>query len=278
MTNKLAIPPRPDILVEIQQMLNDDNLDLGKLSKLIKQDVSLYAILLSAVNSPWLGLGQPVDCIEKAVTLLGLSKVVNLLQAILVRSSFPDSPLLESFWTTATEVASIADNLAKRYGVINAEHAYTAGMLHNTGMAVMLDNHEGFCDFMKEHKHRPSDELCVLQRRQFETDHFLQGALLAKNWFMPAEVSLAIRYQPIAKAVLEGKKELPVAVSSLLAVLTLAKCISNEYHNYWNIGCNDFHATAMEAALNYLDIQVTEFNELKEDLIDELLADAEAVA
>jgi len=273
MTATLAIPPRPDILMEIQGMLSHDELDVSSLSGLIKQDVALYSVLLSAVNSPWLGLNQPVESVEKAVTILGITKVTNLLRAVLVRSCFPDTPLLESFWTTATEVASICDDLARKYGIVNADNAYTTGMLHNTGMAIMLNEFDGFEPFMNKHAHRPIDELTVLQRREFETDHFLQGALLAKQWYMPSEVSLAIRYQPIVKSVLTGKKELPVTVTSLLAVLTLAKNISNEYRNYWSIQNDAFHGDSMDAALSYLDIHQTEFDEIKEDFIEELAAE-----
>lgn len=273
MTATLAIPPRPDILMEIQGMLSHDELDVSSLSGLIKQDVALYSVLLSAVNSPWLGLNQPVESVEKAVTILGITKVTNLLRAVLVRSCFPDTPLLESFWTTATEVASICDDLARKYGIVNADNAYTTGMLHNTGMAIMLNEFDGFEPFMNKHAHRPIDELTVLQRREFKTDHFLQGALLAKQWYMPSEVSLAIRYQPIVKSVLTGKKELPVSVTSLLAVLTLAKNISNEYRNYWSIQNDAFHGDSMDAALSYLDIHQTEFDEIKEDFIEELAAE-----
>ena len=273
MTATLAIPPRPDILMEIQGMLSHDEMDVSTLSALIKQDVALYSVLLSAVNSPWLGLNQPVESVEKAVTILGITKVTNLLRAVLVRSCFPDTPLLESFWTTATEVASICDDLARKYGIVNADNAYTTGMLHNTGMAIMLNEFDGFEPFMNKHAHRPIDELTVLQRREFETDHFLQGALLAKQWYMPSEVSLAIRYQPIVKSVLTGKKELPVTVTSLLAVLTLAKNISNEYRNYWSIQNDAFHGDSMDAALSYLDIHQTEFDEIKEDFIEELAAE-----
>lgn len=273
MTATLAIPPRPDILMEIQGMLSHDELDVSSLSGLIKQDVALYSVLLSAVNSPWLGLNQPVENVEKAVTILGITKVTNLLRAVLVRSCFPDTPLLESFWTTATEVASICDDLARKYGIVNADNAYTTGMLHNTGMAIMLNEFDGFEPFMNKHAHRPIDELTVLQRREFKTDHFLQGALLAKQWYMPSEVSLAIRYQPIVKSVLTGKKELPVSVTSLLAVLTLAKNISNEYRNYWSIQNDTFHGDSMDAALSYLDIHQTEFDEIKEDFIEELAAE-----
>lgn len=259
--------------MEIQGMLSHDELDVSSLSGLIKQDVALYSVLLSAVNSPWLGLNQPVENVEKAVTILGITKVTNLLRAVLVRSCFPDTPLLESFWTTATEVASICDDLARKYGIVNADNAYTTGMLHNTGMAIMLNEFDGFEPFMNKHAHRPIDELTVLQRREFKTDHFLQGALLAKQWYMPSEVSLAIRYQPIVKSVLTGKKELPVTVTSLLAVLTLAKNISNEYRNYWSIQNDTFHGDSMDAALSYLDIHQTEFDEIKEDFIEELAAE-----
>lgn len=276
MNNKLVIPPRPDVLIQIQSLINSGDLELSTLSNLIKQDVSLFSILMSAVNSPWLGLPQKVENVETAVNLLGQLKVVNLLQAVIVRSCFKNTPLQENFWDTATEVASISDNLAKQYGLLNAEHAYTTGMLHNTGLAIMHSNFDDFDRFMQTSAHQPIDRLCVMERQTFETDHFLQGALLAKSWFMPAQVAQAIRYQPITISILNGNKDIGTEPASLLAILTLAKNISNDYRHYWNIQEDEFQLKSMSAALDYLDIRATEFNEYKEDMVDNLISEEQA--
>ena len=269
-TSKLVIPPRPGVLIDIQTEINAEEPSVQAISNLIKQDVSLYAVLLSAVNSPWMGLNQPVDTVEKAITIMGLDKVFTLLQAVIVRSCFSKSNLLESFWTTASEVASICDDLGSRYKLSGTEQAYSAGMLHNAGVPIMMSNFNEYEAFMSKNAHRPADEMCVLERQAFGTDHFLQGALMSKSWYMSGDVSLAIRYQPIAKSILTGQKDLPSSVCNLLAILTLSKGISNEYSSYWQVD-GEQQSEAIGYALDYLNICNTEYEELKEDLMDELL-------
>ncbi|MFT6154117.1 MAG: HD-like signal output (HDOD) protein [Bermanella sp.] len=273
MSTELVIPPRPEILMEIQALIKSENLELSILSNLIKKDVSLFSILMSAVNSPWLGLSQRVDNVETAVSLLGQLKIVNLLQAVIVRSCFKSSPLKISFWETATEVASISDNISEQYGIENAEDAFTTGMLHNIGIAVMQSNFSQFNSFMDTSSHHAIDRLCVMQRQTFNTDHFLQGALLAQSWYMPTRVTQAIRYQPIAQSILTGHKDIGPEPSKLLAVLTLAKNISNNYRHYWNIQEDKFQLKSMNIALDYLNINKNEFKEYQEDIVENLVAE-----
>lgn len=269
--NQLVIPPRPGVLMDIQGEMNAEEPSVQIISDLIKQDVSLYAILLSSVNSPWMGLNHPVDTVEKAITTMGLAKVFSLLQAVIVRSCFSENNLLESFWSAASEVAAISDDLGKRYKLSGTDQAYSAGMLHNAGIPIMMNNFDNYEAFMEKNSHRSSDEICVLERKQFATDHFLQGAMMAKSWYMSGDVSLAIRYQPIAKSVLTGKKELPASVANLLAILTLAKGISFEYQSYWKVS-SDEQSENINYALEYLNICEVEYSELKEDIEDELMS------
>ncbi len=268
---KLIIPPRPGVLLDIQNLMAADEPDIQKIANLIKQDVSLYAILLSAVNSPWMGLTQTIDSAEKAIGFMGLDRVFNLLRAVIIRACFKDSPLNETFWSTASEVASISDDLARRYKVCTPDKAYTLGMLHNAGVPIMLNNFDEYEAFISKHSHRAANELCVLERQKFATDHYLQGALMAKAWYIPNEISLAIRYQPIAASVLRGQKSLPTEVTQLLAIVSLAKNISNEYRLYWNTEACEHDEDILAAALDYLNICQTEFIELKEDHVEDLM-------
>lgn len=268
--SKLVIPPRPSILLELQGLMQQQDLDLSKIIELIKRDVSLYAILLSYVNSPWMGIPQKINSIETAIPLMGIDKVAALMKAVLLRASFKDAPVLESFWNTATEVAEISRMLAQNYSTSKTEDAYCAGMLHNTGIPVMLVNYREYESFFSANLRRPANEMCVRERLQFQTDQYLQGGLLAQKWKISDDVAMAIRYQPIAQSVLTGSKALSPEVNTLLAILTLAKDISAEYQHYWEADEHPFNTRSVDASLLYLEITDQEYKELKEDTITDL--------
>jgi len=94
---------------------------------------------------------------------------------------------------------------------------------------------------------------------------------MAKSWYLPEEVSLTIRYQPIATSVLTGKKKLPSSVARLLAIVSMAKNISNEYRHYWNTEQCENSDEILGTALGYLDVCGTEFSDLKEDHVEDLM-------
>lgn len=269
--NQLIIPPRPGILLEIQALMQQQDVDLVKITQLIKQDVALYAILLSSVNSPWLGLRQEVKSVETAISLMGLERVLSLLQTVIIRSCFKDAPVLESFWDTASEVAGICHSLATKYTNIKADDAYSVGMLHNSGVPIMLLNFDNYDDFLKLYSNKPANEMCVYERQLFDTDHYLQGALMIKAWYMSSSVSLAVRYQPVAQSVLDGSKAMPTDICQLLAVLTLAKNISHEYRDYWKTEDKTFDQTCIHTALTYLGISPEEYIETKDHIINGLM-------
>ena|GEM_PF-1124117 len=272
MTSSLIIPPRPTVLLNIQTLMAEEEVDIKAISVLVKEDIALYAIFLSAVNSPWMGLVTPVTSIEQAIMLLGLDRVFTLVQAVSVRNSFEGCPLQESFWTTAVDVAGICCDLANHYTGIDKNQAYSTGMLHNAGIAVMMNHHKSFKGFIKTHEFLAADELCVRERREFATDHFLQGAIMAREWHLGEEVVLAIRYQPIADKILKGQKTMAEGISTHLAILTLAKNISAPFRRYWLID-NDSEEIiqSTQMALDYLQINHSDFSETREDLLEKYM-------
>ncbi len=265
----LIIPPRPTVLVSVQNLMREDDPDISAIAKQIKEDLALYTILLSAVNSPWMGLAQPATSVEQAIMLMGLDRVYTLIQAAAIRNSFAGNKIPESFWSTAIDVAGVCSSLANRYTGIDRNSAYCTGMLHNAGIAIMTDHHSDFGKFLKENSALDADEMCMKERDTFDTDHFLQGALMAKSWHLGEDVALAIRYQPLAEKILSGRKKMKETVSTQLAILTLAKSISSEFRRYWTISpTNENVISSTEAALDYLHINHTEFEEVKEDMLE----------
>ena len=277
MAQSLIIPPRPEVLLQIQTVMRDEEPDVNEISRLMKEDISLYSIFLSAANSPWMGLTQPATSIEHAVMLMGLDRIYTMIQAIMVRNTFVSVPLKEQFWTTAIDVAGICSDFANRFSGFDRNQAYSIGMLHNVGIAIMTQEHPGFSQFIKEHEQTPTDLLCVHERHKFETDHYLQGALMARQWNLGEDVTLAIRYQPIVDKILSGQKEVDEVVATYLAILTIAKNISAEFRSYWSTDQNEDRASRdTELALNYLHINHTEFHEIKDDIFDDYMSKSSA--
>jgi len=269
LAQSLIIPPRPEILLNIQKVMREEDPDVNAISKLMKEDISLYAIFLSAANSPWMGLSQPATSIEHAVMLMGLDRIYAMIQAIMVRNSFADAPLKEHFWTTAIDVAGICSDLSNRFSGFDRNQAYSIGMLHNAGIAIMIQQNEGFKEFITDHHQTPSNLLCIHERHRFGTDHFLQGALMARQWNLGEDVALCIRYQPLADKILNGQKEVSDSVATYLAILTIAKSISAEFRRYWSTDLNEDRTNQDTAdALNYLHINHSEYYEIKEDMLD----------
>jgi len=269
MSRLLVIPPLPNILLSIQECMREEYPDIPAIAELVKHDVALYTLLLSAANSPWMGLVKPATSIEHAIMLMGLDRIYTLIQSMAVRTSFSNSDLKQSFWAAAVDVAGVCSDLVKRFSGLDDSKAYSIGMLHNAGIAIMMDQFSDFKGFIRTHEYMSCDKLCVCERKEFSTDHYLQGALMASKWNMGEEVSLAIRCQPIAKKILGGGKIIDENTSTYLSILTLAKHVSAEYRRYWLIEGDDDQLTQdTELALNYMHINHGDFVEIKEDLLE----------
>ncbi len=271
MSKALIIPPRPDLLIELQSLLRSQEPDINYLIKVIKQDVALYTILLSVVNSPIYRRMSAITSIEQAVMTLGSERTVTLIQAVLVRTELQQEKLFEEFWSSTTEIASICSVIAEQFILIDPDLAYKAGMLHAAGIAVMMQNFSNYDSFIQKKGHLTAKELCYLERETFSTDHYQQGYELAKSWNMDERSALAVRYQPITSAVLKDHKHLPVEVPILLALLKLAKILSNEYRFYWQKEASDpEQKSQLNKVLNYLHISHDDFQDLREQLSHQL--------
>lgn len=267
-----VIPPLPKVLLSIKSLMKEDEPDIMAIAVLVKEDIALYTLFLSAANSPSHGLSQPVTSIENAIMVMGLERIYSMVQAMTVRNAFKDSGLKESFWTAATDVAGICSGLAHSFSGLDRNQAYSIGMLHNAGIAIMLNNHKTFKHFMKVHESLPSPQLCATERKEFGTDHYLQGALMAKHWNLSEEVVLTIRCQPIAEKILAGPKKMSENIRTYLSILMLAKSVSAEFKKYWLVLSED-KQTVLDTrlALDYLQVNHGDFEDAKEDMLDEYL-------
>lgn len=131
----------PDIYMQLSEMIRDSRYSMSDIGAVISKDPALSARLLRVVNSPFYGFQARIDTISRAITVVGIDDLYNMVIATSVVDQFGDIPCelvdMTAYWMRSVHCAVIARILAKHSTVLHAERLFLAGLLHDTGSLVM---------------------------------------------------------------------------------------------------------------------------------------------
>jgi HD-like signal output (HDOD) protein len=229
----IGIPPRPAILERIATEMARDDPNFRHLGHLIENDVSLAASLIKTANSPFFGFRGRAHSAHEALIMLGLEVASRAIAGISLRKAFPADMRLERFWQSSAQIAALSDWLVQvvAKGKLRADDAHTFGLFRDCGIPVMLRRFPTYHQVLS----RANDEaiLPFTQVEQyglpdFPIDHALVGYLLAQNWWLPEEFSLAIRYHHERSALDISTPGLSDASRYMIAISQLAERLVHE--------------------------------------------------
>ncbi|MCX7897655.1 MAG: HDOD domain-containing protein [Rhodocyclaceae bacterium] len=225
----IQLPPQPQVLVELQRLMSDDQFDMRQVARVIAQDPAIVALLFRIARSPVFSRGRKIESLEQVLMVVGIRQVYALVQAeSLVKSLSSDlRGAFEIFWARAREIAHLAALIADERGKIcrvPPEQAYLAGIFHECGVPVLMMRFPAYCQSL-----RLDDAACwpdlAEEDARFGVDHCSVGYLVARHWGLPDYVCEAIRYHHEAP---EEKSHGPVA--TLLAIVQLAAHAYHQLH------------------------------------------------
>ena len=151
---RLVLPSLPEIVVRVRQAVNNDDVNLGDIVKLIQLDPSLTVRLVQIANSPLYRTSQPVDNCLMAVNRLGLKTTRDLVTCLVLNNMFnTESKLLRSrvktLWQHSCHVAAVASTIAKITPNLHEDTALLAGLLHDVGVLPILHYAADFPDILE---------------------------------------------------------------------------------------------------------------------------------
>ena len=80
----------PELAARLDEMLEDENSSAWDIGRVIEQDPGLSAALLRLANSALYNVGRvPVTAADRAVTMVGASRVRDLAYGVFAVSAFP---------------------------------------------------------------------------------------------------------------------------------------------------------------------------------------------
>lgn len=133
------LPNVPQAVRQLIQQLNNPDADYAEIAAKVSEDQTLSLRVLRMVNSAHFGLSRKVSSIEDAVVMMGMERLKTLVIASGLAGSVSDIEGIDlpRFWNESFRVAIVANYLAERTDQVNADIAFTAGLIHNIGRLLL---------------------------------------------------------------------------------------------------------------------------------------------
>lgn len=193
-----TLPSRPGIYAELTDALSDPMTSMFSVGEIIGQDPATSAKILQMANSAFFGTAAEINSVQQAVTFLGLPQIRQLILVLEVFGSFekPKNSKLRYFSLSyerdhALLTAKIARSMSDP---ANADHAFTAGVLHDIGKLVLATHMtESFAECF--HRSLLEDRpLFEIEREVLGATHAEIGGYLLGLWGLPDPVVEAVAF------------------------------------------------------------------------------------
>ncbi|MCK5077831.1 MAG: HDOD domain-containing protein [Calditrichia bacterium] len=189
----------PGNAFQIIQLINDPDSSLNAISKLIEQDMSLTTKILKIANSPFIGYISKVDTVQRALTILGLNQVKNMVLAIALYSAFvnfkeTENFSREKFWQHSFGTGQIARTFANKLNIHMRGEEFVGGVIHDVGK-IIIDQYfpEKFEEILKYSK---DNQMPLIESEQkiLGADHMEIGGWILKKWQFPENLISVVSY------------------------------------------------------------------------------------
>lgn len=88
----LKLVTLPAVYLRAKKVIDDPDSTLGDLAEVIGQDPAITVRLLRIANSAFFGFAARIDTVVRAVNILGMQQVHDLLLATSVSTTFSETP------------------------------------------------------------------------------------------------------------------------------------------------------------------------------------------
>jgi len=195
------IPSLPVSANKVLEICGNINVNPSDLNKVISLDPVLTGKILQLINSAYYGLGTHIKSLVRAITMLGLNTVKNLVLStavlnILQKNKGKKGINIKGFWHHSLCVGVISKLLAVKQGVDpkDYEEYFTAGLLHDIGKiplnAVLASDYVRLVNKSdEEHK-----TLYETENENLEINHCAAGGMIASAWKLDSSIIDVISY------------------------------------------------------------------------------------
>lgn len=211
----------PTVYDRVREQLESPEGSVVEVARLVSADPALTARLLRLVNSAMYGHRGEIDSVLRAVQILGLQQVHDLVLAMSLHAVFagirPAQLDMKRFWRDSVLCALASRAIAQADGRPGLERIFVIGLLADIGHLVMFQTTPMLADEARRDAERSGEALHLTERRVIGCDYAEVGAALMDQWRVPSAFAGIIGSQTLPRLGGEHARE--------AAILNLARHI-----------------------------------------------------
>mgnify|MGYP002640691679 FL=1 len=257
----------PNVYYQLESLIEQPNSALRDFAQLLGTDTDLCARLISMANSAFYSFPASIETVDKAVQIIGIRQIRELVLATSVVKAFSQMPLgmvdMNSFWKHSVAVSVLAKSIGQYCHLSQPERFYVSGLLHDIGRLVFYLKLPDLMRDLLIQREAKEEILFVLESEMLGYNHAEVGGRLLQNWRIPMSI-----YEPVCH------HHSPVKSLEFTAV-TAAVHVADVWVNKHQMGSSGerFAIPLDQFAMQQLKLEMYELDEiwtLAEDEINEI--------
>lgn len=138
----VSLPALPDINTKLKE-LSQNEIDVDKITELLKKDMLIATSLISLSNSAiFRGVGKN-KTLEEAISRLGIDQTFHHVEMLCQRALYSDvskkyANYTENLWKHAQSCAYAAQFVCEKLKITLVEDPFTLGLVHDIGRLILL--------------------------------------------------------------------------------------------------------------------------------------------
>ena len=194
-----AIPHNFHIAIKVAKMLDDFNVNIQELSKIIGTDQSFTVQLLKLCNSAQYGFSRKIVTVNDAITRLGFKTLKSLVFVVVSKGSF--NRQIEGYdlakgelWRNSLSCAVYSKYLAEISEYKDPELAFTAGLLRDIGKLIIHEYVKEEYDNIVNLVTSENIGFSEAEEKILGYNHSQVGAKIAAKWNFPKVLEETIEF------------------------------------------------------------------------------------
>ncbi len=192
-----GVPKMSPSVMKLVAKLAHFDVDFREISQIIERDPLLCGQILRVVNSAESARRQTISKISEALIILGTSRLRKIALGLTVTNLFSRTKMASGwsplrFNTHSVAVASMTEILAEFVPLPNADSAFVAGLLHDTGkLAIAANLQDQYATILGlwSCSGRPIHDC---EQEILDSDHAEISGLILARWELPAFLQRAV--------------------------------------------------------------------------------------
>jgi len=243
-TKQSFLASLPSLYYKVREALANSEVTIQQLTDLVTTDPALAASVLRIANSAFYGFPRKIETLSRAISLIGLEQLGNIVLAGTLASTFqgirPQQMNMVRFWRGSVRRALLCRSIARHMEERDFERLFVLGLLSDMGHLVLYQTQPDLEAIVLDMAQSTLTDIASKERSLLGCDFCDVGAALILHWHLPESMATIIRCQLTPKEA----DDLVVDAARLNLAVSIAEAL--ERGETITASCNPLDADAPE--------------------------------